>query len=116
MIYKKKADQPKWYLLCSVSGGVSTGINVIANKFLNQPPTHILFSVVGYSGTSTIKAKFNIRANNEYEAEFKYKKEGATIKLWCNSGDILAIFSRTPSSVLVEQQPDVDAIDITEDI
>ena len=116
VIYKKKADQPTWYLLCSVSGGSSTGIYVIANKYLNQPATHIFFSVVGYSGTSTIKAKFNIRANNEYEASFKYKKDGATIKLWCNAGDILAIFSRTPTEVLVEQQPDVDAINIIGDI
>lgn len=116
VIYKKKADQPTWYLLCSVSGGSATGIYVMANKYLNQPPTHISFSLVGYSGTSTIKVKFNIRANNDYEASFKYKKEKETIKLWCNAGDILAIFSRTPSAVLVEQEPDGDAIDINGDI
>ena len=116
VIYKINSYQPKWYLLCIVSGDNAVGIQVIANKYVNQPPTHISFSIVGYSGSSTLKAKFNLRIENQFQSAFKYKKNGSTIKLWCNAGDILAIFSRTPSTVLVEQEPDEDAVDITGDI
>lgn len=118
VIYKKRSTQPKWYLLCVVNNQLSIGIHLIVSSFMNVASTHISFDIVAFNAISLrIKAKFHLRANDQtYEPLFKYKKDGTTIKLWCKAGDILALFSRTPSTVLVEQEPDDDAIDITGDI
>lgn len=117
VICKKNAFMPSWYLLCEVRGQISVGLHVIANTYQNNLSTHVSFDIVAYDTIATLlSAKFHLRSNNQYEPSFKYKKNGATIKLWCRAGDILALFSRTPSTVLIEQEPDDDAIEITGDI
>ena len=108
---------PSWYLLCEVRGQISVGLHVIANSYQNVLATHVSFDIVAYdTNTTYFRAKFHLRANNEYEPSFKYKKNGSTIKLWCKAGDILALFNRTPPTILELQEPDDDAINITGDI
>ena len=117
VICKKNASMPSWYLLCEVRGQISVGLHVIANSYQNVLATHVSFDIVAYdTNTTYFRAKFHLRANNEYEPSFKYKKNGSTIKLWCKAGDILALFNRTPPTILELQEPDDDAINITGDI
>ena len=52
----------------------------------------------------------------EYLPKFKYKSGPSGVYLWANAGKVCINYNTVVSDVLIEQEPDEDAIDITGNI
>lgn len=107
---------PKWYLLAHIAGGIAVSIDACLTSYQNTLPLKATFNAIGYSNLANLKVYLTGNIQGSYNLKLKYKKDASSVKIWCFAGDISMMLSRPLSNVLIEQEPDEDSIDITDNI
>lgn len=115
--YVRKWLNNKWYSLVVIDNSANI-INLQSVSYVNQKPLIADIKVSSHEGTKFISCSLDGTTTGNYDTKLKYKFDGNKFKMWINSlyVSIQILHANNVTGVFVQQEPDVDAIDISGNI
>ena len=116
--YFRKDLGNKWHCLFESSTTAANVVRIQSISYLNQMPVDITIRFYAYSKNEKgFEYKINGPTSGTFHTRMKYKHDGTKYKVWINSKYISCqfLYMAGLSNVLVENEPDSDAIDMNGD-
>ena len=108
----------KWHCLFESSTTAANVVRIQSISYLNKMPVDITIRFYAYNENEKgFEYKINGTTSGTFNTKMKYKHDGTKYKVWINSKYISCqfLYMAGLSNVLVENEPDSDAIDMNGD-
>lgn len=113
--YLRKYLNNEWYSLCVIDNS-SNVINLQSVPYINSIGLNADIIILSY-GTEKQIFKFNMTGNISatYETKLKYKFDGNKCKIWINTRYVAMqiLHMNYIYNILLKEEPDSDAIEVT---
>lgn len=108
----------QWHLIVEVKKQSANMFEYHAVSYMNQNPINVIIQMMYYDTQKYLSVSLPRPISGEFDPSMKYKFSDESLKIWGKFTDASLNIMRGDSlgEVMIQQEPDSDAIDINESI